>query len=818
MSISRRILVAVLGGLVPLIVALVAAASEVRSTIRHEVFAGLGRVADLEQAGITQALGTTNARLEPLVGPGSPLADALRSGEEDEAALSAALTLAVGSSPTILAVAVYRIDGSLIGDRSLDGFRSEPVSPAAIAAALQGATPGRAFLGPEGAARFQVLLPVMESGRAAAMLVVECSFAPILEVLSNESLLGRTTEAHLVQQTPSGGAEFISPLRFAEDAAFHKVIPREAVDTPAILALHTSDGVLDGLRDYRSVEVVAAFRAIPDTSWALVVKIDSDEAFARSSELASSLALTGAAVGLFLIIGLAVTARSVVQRLRHVTQLAEAISHGDLSRRIGRHSADEFGRLARAFDDMADTLQGDIERRQRVEAELQYRARHDDLTGLPGRVVAVETLTAALSDPTDALVGLLFCDLDSFKTINDELGHNAGDALLQQAARRLVAVARPNETVSRFGGDEFVVVCADLQRSTMIDEVAERVRAAMATPFSVAGRSAVVTVSIGSVVVPTGTAASAEVLLRDADAAMYRAKELGRNRHVPLDDETRLRASVGLSAVMALRQALAGDELTLHYQPIIDLHNGTVLGVESLLRRPDRSGRAIPGEPAALVALAESSGMAVQLDKWVFATACRQLVRWAEAGCESLCLSVNVSAASLADLSMVPFLVETASANGVSPQRLCLELTEVALRHDHVTAAEQLRRLRAAGFRIAIDDFGVGYSNLHRLRQLPVDVLKLDRGFLNRLDSDAAAREVCAAVVRLGVVLGLEVVAEGVEQVEQHQALVALGCHWAQGYLFAPALDPDTLLQFVRQRGEAAHAAPMAVGSVGLHG
>ncbi|MEZ5232919.1 MAG: GGDEF domain-containing protein [Acidimicrobiales bacterium] len=817
MSIARRILIAVLGGLLPLVAALAAAAAEVRATIRHEVLEGLDRIADMEQAALTQTLRTAHGGLgvlvdeylSPLVtqppdggaaqpdgGAAQPDGAAVR---PDRAAVTAALEDLVGRDPSVLrAASLFEPDGSPVAWYSRSGVAPLAVEPADVRAALNGPLLGRAYRAADQDDRFQLLLPVTprSGGAAAAVVAVECDLNPIVGPLIDASRFGdaRTAEAHLVQRVDDGGAEIISPLKFKPGAEFTTVVPRTATGTPAIQALQGHRGVVEGLRDYRDVEVVAAFREIEDTPWALVVKMDRSEAFSRYERMTSTLGVVGVAVLVLLVGSLGFAYRSVSRRLGRVTELAEAISRGDLSRRIGRHTEDEFGRLSQAFDNMADTLAADIERRRQVEIELHHRARHDDLTGLPGRVVAYDVLTDALEDPSQRVVGLLFCDLDSFKTVNDELGHSAGDSLLQQVADRLRLAVGPAETVARFGGDEFVVVCQHLDRPEAVGQIAEKMRSALSIPFNLAGRSVVVTASIGSTVVDTSQPTTAEALLRDADAAMYRAKELGRNRHVALDDETRLRASVALSAVINLRGALADGSLELRYQPVVDLRRNTVYGVEALLRRAGQAG--VPADPFALVALAEASGLALELDQWVFATACGQLRRLVQDGLSGLCMSVNVSATSLGDPTMVPFLLDTVAANGLSPQRLCLELTEVAVHRDDETAG-QLRRLREAGFRIAIDDFGMGYSNLHRLRQLPVDVLKVDRSFLTHLATDPAARQIVASVMQLGDALGLSVVAEGVEDTDQVAVLSELGCRLAQGYLYAAALDAAQLTAFV---------------------
>jgi EAL domain-containing protein (putative c-di-GMP-specific phosphodiesterase class I) len=279
---------------------------------------------------------------------------------------------------------------------------------------------------------------------------------------------------------------------------------------------------------------------------------------------------------------------------------------------------------------------------------------------------------------------------------------------------------------------------------------------------------------------------------------MYRAKELGRDRHVPLDAGIRLRASTRFSATMNLRRAIDEELLEVWYQPIVELATGRTSGVESLLRWPPRSLSALAAlSPSGLVELAEQSGLAVALDRWVLETACRQLRRWADDGHDELTLAVNVSGAMVGEPGLVDSVTDVIGLTGIAPGRLCIEVTEVAFRGDDDGAARALDRLRHAGVRVAIDDFGTGYSSLDRLRRLPVNALKVDRTFVCDVDVDPTARAIVGSILGLGATLGMDVVAEGVERASQHRVLQDLGCVAGQGWFYAKARPAAEISELV---------------------
>jgi diguanylate cyclase (GGDEF)-like protein/PAS domain S-box-containing protein len=437
---------------------------------------------------------------------------------------------------------------------------------------------------------------------------------------------------------------------------------------------------------------------------------------------------------------------------------------------------------------IANSLALVLERRA-TEAHVRWRATHDGLTGLPNRAHLLEHLDAALLRDDDGQVAVLFCDIDHFKVVNDGLGHDAGDRLLVTVAERLRAAAEPDDVVARFGGDEFVVLRDRVASADDADELARRLLAAIAAPVRLGSERLHLDASIGIAVGRRGRA-TASTLLRDADAAMYRAKELGRGRAEHFDDDLRDRLMHRLHTATALRGAPESDQLRLHFQPVVALATGRIVAVEALLRWRQADGTLLP--PAAFIPLAEETGAIDVLGRWVIEQACMQLAWWDRGGVQ-LEMSVNVAPRQLLGGDL-PTVVRAACADaGVSPDRLTLELTEHALLQDTDAAVHAVRQLADLGVQLSIDDFGTGWSSLAYLKRLPVTELKVDRSFVADLTADAADAAIVEAMVRLGHTLGLRTVAEGIEAADQAAALSALGCDRGQGYLFCPPLPPEEL-------------------------
>lgn len=420
----------------------------------------------------------------------------------------------------------------------------------------------------------------------------------------------------------------------------------------------------------------------------------------------------------------------------------------------------------------------DITARKDAEEQLEHQALHDALTGLANRTLFRDRLEQALArlERNPSPLALLFVDLDRFKVVNDSLGHAAGDELLVQAAERLRHTLRPIDTVARFGGDEFVILCEGASGRAEAEEIARRVGTELALPFHVADQDMVLTASIG-IVLTDDPRADAGALLRDADTAMYRAKDRGRANSQFFESSMRMRAVQRLELESALRRAIETDELRVLYQPQVRLHDGVTVSCEALVRwaHPERGLI----DPADFVPIAEESGLIVPLGEWVLRRVCEDKVRWAS----PMDVSFNVSPRQLADPGFVDYVADVISETGVDPESLCLEVTESALFADADTALLRLSALHAIGLRLAIDDFGIGFSSLYHLRQLPdVDFLKIDKAFIAELGNSRTDSAIVGAVIVLAGSLGMEIVAEGIETAEQADELRAMGADYGQGY------------------------------------
>ena len=441
----------------------------------------------------------------------------------------------------------------------------------------------------------------------------------------------------------------------------------------------------------------------------------------------------------------------------------------------------------------------DVTTRRRFEEELAHRALHDPLTGLPNRALFVDRLGHALvrlRRHADE-VAVLFVDLDRFKLVNDGMGHAVGDAVLLEAASRLSATARAEDTVARFGGDEFTILCENAGEEEA-RLVAQRMLTAFAQPFVHDDREFHLSASVG-IRVTGDVAATPDSLLRDADLALYAAKEHGRARAEVFDSRTRMQGIDPLATEQALRLAIRRGELCLHYQPEVDLETSRIVAVEALVRwqHPER-GLVPPGE---FIPVAEQSGLIVPLGEWVLGEACRQLAAWRRAGAIShdVRVAVNVSARQLSDPQLPLTVAAALRSAGLEPAALCVEITESAVIQDAELALANMYAIKRQGVFVALDDFGVGFSSLSQIRELPpVDVIKVDRSFtagLGRNDSDGA---VVTAVLTLARSLGLTAVAEGVETVDQIGLLRGLGCEVGQGFHFSRPRAPDDIEPLLR--------------------
>jgi diguanylate cyclase (GGDEF)-like protein len=440
-------------------------------------------------------------------------------------------------------------------------------------------------------------------------------------------------------------------------------------------------------------------------------------------------------------------------------------------------------------------LQQEILRVKDSEASFTHLAQHDALTNLPNRLLIRDRMEQAIGRARrdGEQVALLFLDLDNFKTINDSLGHAAGDELLQEVARRLKDTVRDIDTVSRQGGDEFLMVLADVPDLAAVSSVAALVQQKLAQPFALKGMQIVTSISIGISLFP-GDGDDFDTLLKHADMAMYQAKSAGRNGFCFFDEQMNADTHERLALELDLRQALSRNEFVLHYQPIVDLHGGRLLAAEALLRwqHPQRGTLG----PDRFIRVAEESGLIVEIGEWVLGEACRQAMLWQAVGLPRFAVAVNLSAVQFRRGNLEAMVRAALNRFGLAPACLELELTESILLQD----SAQLRRLKELGVKLSIDDFGTGYSSLSYLQRFQVDKLKIDQSFVRGLIGNAQNQAIVTAIVQMARSLGLHTTAEGIEDEATRALLAELGCDQGQGFLFARPLAAAELGAFARRQ------------------
>ncbi len=430
----------------------------------------------------------------------------------------------------------------------------------------------------------------------------------------------------------------------------------------------------------------------------------------------------------------------------------------------------------------------DISARKEAEVRVQYLATHDEMTGLPNRTLFGQLLKNSVENALryQRNFAVLFVDLDRFKQINDSLGHEAGDILLKEMARRFRMCLRSGDVVARLGGDEFVVLVQEVSNDSQVTVIARHLLSAAMKPVEIMGQECRVTASIGISLCPRDGKDDLAIM-KSADIAMYLAKEEGKNNYQFYSDKIHSGAIEKMAMETQLRRALELKEFEIHYQAKVNIKTGEIRGVEALLRW----NNAVLGSisPAQFIPLAEELGIIIVIGRWVLMQSCAQNMAWQHEGLPPVCVSVNLSPRQFADPDLVDYIRVVLANTGIAPELLELEITEGMVMHNAERAVQLLREIKQLGVRIAIDDFGTGYSSLSQLRSFPVDTLKVDRSFIRELEKNEEDRAITQAIITMSKTLGLNVVAEGVENAEQQTFLTSQGCDEIQGYFFSKPLS-----------------------------
>ena len=457
--------------------------------------------------------------------------------------------------------------------------------------------------------------------------------------------------------------------------------------------------------------------------------------------------------------------------------------------------------LQRLADNIAFALDNfdRADEKMRADERIEYLASHDSLTGLPNREMFNHLLHSAIevAQRRQLQFAMLFIDLDRFKVINDSLGHEAGDALLVVMADRLRQNLRASDIVARLGGDEFVVILEHSAAREDIEDIARKLLSALSQPVQLSGLECHATASIGVAMFPAH-GADVHSLTKSADTAMYLAKEDGKNNFRFFTKEVKMQSIERLTLENCLRHALERDEFSLHYQPKVDLATGQITGVEALLRWTHPEYGMLP--PGQFIPLAEETGLIVPIGRWALMEACAQNMAWQRSGLRPVSMAVNLSPRQFIDDNLLQDIDEALAASGMSPALLQIEVTESMMMRNVARAREVLDAIQSRGIHIAIDDFGTGYSSMSLMKQFPIDTIKIDRSFVRDLPDDTEDQAIAQAIISMGRALGMTIVAEGVETLEQEQFLRAHGCDEMQGFLFSRPVAPDKLAELLRPK------------------
>ena len=644
------------------------------------------------------------------------------------------------------------------------GFGWTPLDETLLTRAMDETQPlfGDAFLDAEGRRRLGLIAPVLDdAGTTVGALMLETRLGPAVDLVTRHERVGRSSEAHIAQPLPNGDAQFITLLRFDRDAAFNRVVPAESM-LPIVQALDSPGGQVLYAKDYRQVDSILALETIPATGWGLVVKIDESEAIAPLVQGRRAIQLAVLATVLCILVGWLFCLHPIARRLQRLAIAAQRITDGNLSSRIDDLSRDEIGEVARSIDRLAAELKADRLMRGSVEERLRHHALHDELTGLHNRKHA-NAVIAELSEDDGRTSAIAFLDLDGFKGVNDLYGHAAGDAVLAAVAGRLRRAVDAEATLARWGGDEFVVILPDGDERA-IEAVGNRIRHLFDEPVVTDFGIHQLGCSIG--LATSGPMCTLSDAVIDADARMYEHKKQHHQER-----------NIGSVAARNVEKALRDDRIEVWYQPIVTvrtLDEIRLQGAESLVRLRTRNGDIVG--PEEFLAEVRKRDLGRELDRRVMTRSLEALARWRRDDTvgEAFRLSINLTGGSLRAMSFVDDVAEQLERLKIPPARLTVELSEETGDIDVAVLAS----LRGLGVGLALDDVGLHRSNLDRLVGLAPDIAKIDRQWV---DDDV----VLPRLIDICRQLGMQIVAEGVEDEAQLGRLHALGVTSFQGFLFS---------------------------------
>ena len=569
----------------------------------------------------------------------------------------------------------------------------------------------------------------------------------------------------------------------------------------------TSPGEATSLRltDEDGSSLVGQLAPVGILGWRVAALQEGSEAYALVADSIEKVLIAAAVVLVVTVVASVFFSRAISRPIRGLAAGMRKVAAGNLNERVPLPGLREIEYLAVSFNDMAENLETrtaelleEITERKRAEETIRHRAYHDALTGLPNRALFTDRLTVARAQArrTGQMLAVMFLDLDRLKVVNDTAGHPEGDGLLKSVAQQLEGLVREGDTVARVGGDEFTVLLPGITRVDSAVEVAERILKALRRTWALGGHEFHVTASIGITVYPTD-GDDPETLLRNADIAMYRAKEEGGNGYQLYTPAMKSRITERLALENGLRKGLERGEFVVYYQPQVNIRTGKIVGAEALVRwqQPER-GLTLPME---FIPVAEESGLIVPLGEWVLRAACAQNKAWQKAGLPPIRVAVNLSARQFQRRDLTETVAHVLEETGLEPRYLELEITESAAIQDVDFTVAMLGRLQEMGIQIAIDDFGTGHSSLGYLKRFPIDVLKIDRSFVHDLTGDPGAAEIATTIIAMAHNLKLKVIAEGVETQEQLAFLRQQRCDEMQGFLFSKPAPAEDFVKVLRQ-------------------